>query len=997
MADLYCVPLGQTARNLFYRQIDEHERQESVLVLPNRYLRRQAQLQTDAECIGIDSLANKILNKNGYVGFKEINRRSQELITGELIEYLADRGQFQYFDRLLSKKGFIKAAASLIGQLSRSGATEEQIREALLNWNREGYDGQKDEEIAQLYVLYRQYLKNKDWFDLEGKYRLAVYVLEKEQVQIPWKHIYISDFYSFDVLQLEFLKKLSRHCNLHIGLMYEEGRNQVFSAVQSTYGYLVGFCEIKKYSEDTQQADDLQFIAQNIFREPVPRSSSNISLLEFKAREQEIRWVLTEVKKLLTDGVAAEKILITLRSLDNYNGIRQIADEYGIALSLPHTARLTVQPAAEFLLLFLQAYADNREGTEAYFKLLNSEAGKLIFAADTEAASLLRSKVYYTSRREVQQLCSELYGEDAVLTRVTELLEQLPGKATLSDYIELLQALLNALQLETAAGRLYKEGKLDLLSLKSCLLARQQLGSCLDSLLQDYKECEKHEEQLSLTELLEILQETFNETEITLAQEKSRGVLVTEVVNVQGQQFDYIFVMGLREGEFPSVNSENWIYNDKERAELAALGIEMPNTAQAYAEDIYFFAVASAQCRSRLYYSWFKDDSAGASSYVEELTGLFTDLAVTEISSKEPASVQEVLSLAGCDSQWAEAKIGTQAYQAAFVDGQRQAQGCYNGILTSQPLLQKIREQVGTVFSASRLEVYAACPFRFLGEVIWQESSLAEKAETVEPADEGSMIHEILALFMRRHLREKLVKYPFAELEAELFAVCEEMVVKYAEKTQSSNNVLWQADKERIKNTLHKWLLFEYQEQKLWQEYVPYAVEQDFRNETAPAVKLADGTVVSFRGRIDRVDGNGSKFFITDYKRSSAPSEKDLINGLDLQLPVYLLAAEKMHGAGSVAGGGYLVLKDAERTASAVFAELDTPTIRPARKLLSDSEHPWEDFAAGSRKMLGAYVQNIYDGRFATEPVKSCSEYCPLKNICRIGLLQQQGGDEDNG
>lgn len=996
MADLYCVPLGQTARNLFYRQIAEQSRQDSVLVLPNRYLRRQAQLQTDADCTGIDSLANKILNKNGYVDFKEINRRSQELITGELIEYLAGKGQFQYFDRLLSKKGFIKAAASLIGQLSRSGATEEQIRDALLNWNREGYDGQKDAEIAQLYVLYRCYLKNEDWFDLEGKYRLAVYVLAKEQVQIPWKNIYISDFYSFDVLQLEFLKNLSRHCNLHIGLMYEEGRENIFSAVQTTYGYLAGFCDIKKYSEDTQQADDLRFIAQNIFRETAYGSGSNISLLEFKAREQEVRWVLTEVKKLLREGVDAAKILLTMRSLDNYSGLRQIADEYGIPLSLPHTANLTVQPAAEFLLLFLQAYPDNREGTEAFFKLLNSELGKLVFTADTEAASLLRSDAYYTSRREVQRLCSKLYADDEVLAKVTELLEQLPGKATLSEYIALLKKLLGVLQLESVAGKLYKEGKMDLLSLKSCLLAQQELGSCLDSLLHDYQECKMHENPLALTELLEILQESFSETEIMLAQERNGGVLVTEVVNVQGQLFDYIFVMGLREGEFPSVNSENWIYNDKERAELSALGIEMPNTAQAYAEDIYFFAVVSAQCCRRLYFSWFKDDSAGASSYVEELTGLFSDLKITEISGKTPASVEEVLALESCDGKWTEEKIGDSAYQAAFIDRQRQVSGRYNGILTSKPLLQKIKEQVGTVFTASKLEIYAACPFRFLGEVIWQEGGLAEKAETFEPADEGSMIHEILALFMRRHLREKLVKYPFAELEAELFAVCEASFIKYAEKTQSSNNVLWQADKERIKNTLHKWLLFEYNEQKLWQDYVPCAVEQDFSRENSPVIKLADGTAVRFRGRIDRVDGNGSKFFITDYKRSAAPTETDLINGLDLQLPVYLLAAEKLNGEGTVAGGGYLVLKDAERKTSAVFAELDTPTIKPARRLLQDSEDPWEDFAASSRKMLKNYVQNIYDGSFAAAPAKSCSEYCPLKNICRIGLLQQ-GGEEDNG
>ena len=50
--------------------------------------------------------------------------------------------------------------------------------------------------------------------------------------------------------------------------------------------------------------------------------------------------------------------------------------------------------------------------------------------------------------------------------------------------------------------------------------------------------------------------------------------------------------MGLREGEFPRSKNENWIYNDRERAELSGVGVELDNTACAYAEDKFFF------CRS---------------------------------------------------------------------------------------------------------------------------------------------------------------------------------------------------------------------------------------------------------------------------------------------------------------------------------------------------------------------------------------------------------------
>lgn len=127
MAVLYCVPLGQTARRLFYQQMQQSPYEDSILILPNRSLRLQAQQEAPVNCGGIDELASKVLNKNGYVYLDEINRRSQELVTQELLNYLGEKSQLEYFQRLIQKKGFVKAAASLLGQLSRSGATENRF------------------------------------------------------------------------------------------------------------------------------------------------------------------------------------------------------------------------------------------------------------------------------------------------------------------------------------------------------------------------------------------------------------------------------------------------------------------------------------------------------------------------------------------------------------------------------------------------------------------------------------------------------------------------------------------------------------------------------------------------------------------------------------------------------------------------------------------------------------------------------------------------------
>ena len=302
MAKLYCVPLGHSPRSLFYDKLQSIGYDKGVLVLPSRLLMHQAQREANIRTIDIDFLATTILNDNGYLNLKPINSRSQELVIKDLVKFLAQRDKLEYFEALAEKQGFIKALASLVRQLSRSGVTEVQIMNALGNWGRTGNQGQKDWEISQLYALYRKYLKDNDWFDLEGKYRLAIKVLQEEKVKLRWQEVCISDFYTFDALQLEFIKALSKRTNVSVGLMYEAQNSEVFKAVENIYGALMNFCDLEKVSLLTSKAPE------------------NVRLCQFPDREMEMAWVLTEVKGLLRNGVDAKEILVTFRKFDNYNG-----------------------------------------------------------------------------------------------------------------------------------------------------------------------------------------------------------------------------------------------------------------------------------------------------------------------------------------------------------------------------------------------------------------------------------------------------------------------------------------------------------------------------------------------------------------------------------------------------------------------------------------------------------------------------------------------------
>ena len=281
-----------------------------------------------------------------------------------------------------------------------------------------------------------------------------------------------------------------------------------------------------------------------------------------------------------------------------------------------------------------------------------------------------------------------------------------------------------------------------------------------------------------------------------------------------------------------------------------------------------------------------------------------------------------------------------------------------------------------------------------MGERVWKQKEFVEKEELAAPADEGSLLHATLAKFLGKHLQEKLLKYEFSLLWEELQKDFQEVCAEFVDNGTLEENELWEAERNRLLNVLRRWLSYEYELQGQW-DFVPCAVEWDFSSKNGKPLRLSlpDGRSFAITGRLDRIDKNGDKVFVTDYKLSTTPAGSDLPAGIDLQLPVYLLAASKLYGK-EVAGGGYLSLKNIERKSTVKLDEIEFPFNKRSTDYFADAEDKWQAFSQFSQQLLQNYVQGIYEGNFDVLPKKNCSPYCPLKDICRVNLLEQ-GGEAD--
>lgn len=998
MLKVYNVPLGASMREDFCIELASKPYGEGVMVLPTGLLQNKAAQTYNVPTTGFDTLASKVLNMNGYLGLHEVNRREQELIVEQALQYWADRGEITYFAQMMEKQGFVNQLTTFLGQLARSGATVEELQSAFEAWERTSFKKAKDEEIWKIYYAYRFLLKNDNNFDLEGKYRLALKILkEEEEPKLPWRYIYVSDFATLDALQLDFLVALAKHCQIKVGIAYNE-KQDVFVASEGTLEQLQRVAKLEFASGVApKRKAGLDYLLQNIGREFAGKQElqeEEVLLRAYSSQKAEIASVLTEIKEAVLAGAKLTDFSVAVRDLSTYTGLKACADEYGIPISLPKTEQLSVQPLAELVQQLLQAVADNRNGAEAYFCIFNNGIVKLLNSADesipVENIERLRQNTYFQHRSQVQGAIKELLQESVLLDAINSFIANCKAKASMEAYTQYIEAFMSSLQLKRQLGLLYKHSKVSLAGLQAILESEQKFGECLRGLREDYANSGLDKELYSLSDFDEALQDASAEKAISLTNGRFDGLLVTNIVQLQGAHWPKVYLLGLREGEFPKNNRENWLYNDKERGELKSLGINLPNTFEQYQEERCLFAGALAAATEQLVLSYYVDATAEASPFIDDVKAIFTNLVVEEEQTKLKASLLEALAQApSCEEHWLEETLGEASLAAAKIDLENRP--LHQGLLLNEELIARLQVKTGYSFSASTLENYASCPFKYLGLRLWGQEAFQEQGELPDAGVKGSLIHDTLAKFVHRYLGNKPQTFEYQTLKEFLWTDFEAVVQEYIERGKLLDNEFWPSEAMQIKRKLGWWLEHEIYEQQHWGLFKPTDLERSFGYTHNPIeLQTSSELPVFLTGRIDRIDASDNNIFITDYKSGDGPVNGSFAANDDLQMAFYMLAAEKLYSKKTVLGGGYLSLKTRSRKGGIAWSATGNSEI-PVPK--DNPFESWDEVRAAAENMILQQVEPLYAGNFTLAPKKGACDYCELRDICRQRVLAENVED----
>ncbi len=306
------------------------------------------------------------------------------------------------------------------------------------------------------------------------------------------------------------------------------------------------------------------------------------------------------------------------------------------------------------------------------------------------------------------------------------------------------------------------------------------------------------------------------------------------------------------------------------------------------------------------------------------------------------------------------------------------------------------------VFSATDLEHYATCPFRFLIERVLGIEPLEELSLEFDVRNRGRAVHDVLAVFHRR-VNERLgrpatpLELEAAEFDTLLAAVIDETLPIDTDSTVAA------ALREIDRRLVVQWLA-DYRQQlekynTLWQGFdTPMAAELfeisfgRSDDSVGPLEFVRGSNIVFVSGRVDRIDSGVvagyDVFNVLDYKTGGSIrlTSESITAGTTLQLPIYAIAtADLLLTDRDVLPwqAGYWYVRDGgfkPRQALRMYRN-DNGRI--------ELEAEWEAIRNTLGDAVLALVAALRRGRFPVESAdQRCTAYCPYSTICRINQVR---------
>ena len=921
--------------------------------------------------------------------------------------------------------------------------------------------GGTTQRSAELQVLYAAYLERlaDSWSGSRERFAAVDAYLDHSTLAQRFPDLDLLVLCGFVEMPAPFLPVLDKLLSLFpesIALLdYEPEGPNFFARTRPLYEFFrARAVRVERSAADQHPA---AAFASRLFTHSRASLDAPVERVACPDRVGEVAAMARRIRQLHQEqGVELAQIRIGFRNLDTYAElVAEVLPRHGLPFSLARGQPLATAPAMNTVFALIDAVLE-RYSRAALFRLLSLPLVQLRYSFSDQTYTLVaedfaawtRNVPPSTGRGTWLAAIDEnfAYLENELSRKgepVSEDIDDLPTRR------EDLRAELEALQpLRASLTALFDllqplESRQDLLSFRQHLLhALGALGveeALADGSAEDGRALARFLDLLdelcapaalqprTLSQFADLLRDAISQAHVSAA--TRAGIQVTDLATAGSAPCDYLFIGGLVQGEFPRLPPADIFLEETQRR---ALNLDEDSTTAS--ERLLFYRAICAPRRglSVFYPQQSGSETLAPSPFVAELDGLLSPQPETEESNGTPGTLAELHLTLGrglCTARASDSARDALALysQAAQLDGHATALrhlirglhlaelrtapkslSSHEGVLDEALLLDALRTRLGTghSFSATQLELYGRCPFRFFAQELLNLQPLRDPEDDDSARKRGNLVHRTLYRFYAAYgeaaERAENLAENIAELRRQGRQVAEEMRL---------TGFFWERELERLlgsdggerEGVLPRFLRLQ---AAAANPAVPTHFELSFgsypgmgegdQQSTTTLYAIDDpetGNEVRIAGKIDRIDRTADgRFVVFDYKTGRMPSVADIDTGLNLQLPLYLLAAESLFGELGLregAGAAYLMLRDLEDCGrSGLFADAthrNTAYVTSGRYGIYDHE-AYRQRLDDVRGFVLSYTRAMRRGIFHVtthDPDKICP-HCPYQQSCRL-------------
>ncbi len=983
----------------------------------------------------IGTFAAKLLFLNSGTG-RILSEAAASILLKQSFHESLNAEKIKYFSSYKNEipTGTLDRVMNVISEYKKHGISPDNLRKetGVLH----GSEKFKAYDIAEIYEVFLRKCAELSAKDIGDVY-YELNTLPVEEFAENFRELFpdvnlivISGFDEFTIPEIEIINSTAdiQGLTLFLSFDYYDRNPLIFSHLDKCYGdlRLRGFNEINDKSAGTFPFKS--FLKEHLFSFSINQSGykkentnkffqeeENIyTKIEASTREKEIELIAKEIKYLITEKKAEpNQICVGFNLIRSYSpDIRDIFSVYGLPFNLTDRLSLSTSQPVISVLNFLEIL----ENDFYYKNIFRALSGGYLSIDDINLSYLLRASVdlkiisgYENWRQtlkdalllnkceedtlEKQEYLKNIYSKALLdIEKLYRYLKPFDRKMTLNEFYEKLTELVFHMDIPSMlvnnSGRAVEE------NIKGLTVFLDTLKEIILLLEKEYGK----QSRFSLKFFLNNIRTLMTSARYNISEKPGYGVQVTTINEIRGLQFDYLFISGLCDGDFPTRYTPEIFFSGSSRSKRNELNHQV--------EERYRFYQALCCWRKKLYLTFPKQDERKElveSNFLAEFEKLFPVHIKTETDySDKLYSKEELLIYTGA--------IGADKANKLYTGNELELNF---GLIDNSIKIEKIRrespfgdsEYTGSIYkqlsplakgeldslkekeySISQLETFAKCPYRYFAQRILMLKEIEEPTEEIEAIEMGSILHKILYEFYRELRNRTIILY---EADKKQLQEAEELIFGIAEKNIEKANFsspLTFFEKEKIlgingdrKNSiLYKFLE---EEIKSADGFVPEFLEATFSS--IDTEEISEERVlnknIKVRGKIDRIDVNRSdnSLRVMDYKlNGKKPTNDDLRNGISLQLPLYLYAAKHLINAQlnkdfNLEAGIYS-LKFREKHFGYSEIKAETP----------------DRLIEISLQAIEKYVSEINKGKFHLSELedresKAC-RFCSFKAICRI-------------